>query len=635
MTPVPGRPPRIAGNWPRIRGHGTAGRVQHATHRALPSQRHWLDPVCAWLALGVPLIITILRASPATQWRDDLSVVRGLGIVPVGGEGTLSSLLMQLFSLLPVGGRLLRASLVSAVGVALSARLAYALARRLLDDNAVTPRLTPPLALAAALIATLCPVWQLEGTIAGGATLSVALVLAGLLLRPRAGARDARVWFGFGALISLTVFESHVAGLALMLVLGVQVAVLAEVPPRRNVLLCAAGAGVAALLCLVPALVRPLSGRAWVDLGYGLSTARVAAVDVAARHPGALTAWLRDVGVVSMGLAVLGGAWGLVRARTRWLMAPLAALVLADVVFPASRAGVLSPDPLSPLRLSAVIALAIAAALGVHTLALGLGRARVPMARPAAVLLVVFNFTLVLVTAQDSSYVANRRSQYGAEVWTDEALGDLPPRSMLLIRSPAVAWRLWAARLVRGERPDIVIVPLPLLDRGSIAEDLLAREPKLAPLVRDMAIRGKPTEYSLSTLADARPLYVELDPHWDQRLVDHLTPRPMWLGFAPHALGRSDRTPALAEGQKAFSRVLAAAITPTHRDRATLAVLESRAQEQAVALAALGDRDSVRAILADLKKIDPDQPFIAQMDKRFAEDRRGRVDVAGLLPMGR
>ncbi len=623
----------IAGNWPEIRGHGRAGRVQEAPRdAAAPSQRHWLDPVCAWLSLGVPLIVTALRASPATQWRDDLSIVRGLGIVPIGGEGTLSSLLMQLSSLLPIGGRLLRASLVSAVGLALSARLAYALARRLLDDNAHTPRLTPPLALAAVLIATLSPVWQLEGTIAGGATLSVALVLGGLLVRPRAETRDARVWLGFGALIALTVFESHVAGLALMLVLGVQVAVLAEVPPRRNVVLCAAGAGIATLLCLVPALVRPLSGRAWVDLGYGLSTAPLAAVDTAARKAGALTAWLRDVGVISMGLAVMGGAWGLLRARTRWLMAPLGALVLADVVFPASRAGVLSPDPLSPLRLSAVIALGIAAALGVHTVALGLRRANIPMARPAAVLLVVFNFTLVLVTAEDSSYVADRRSQYGAEVWTDEALGDLPPHSMLLIRSPAVAWRLWAARLVRGERPDIVVVPLPLLDRGSIASELLAREPKLAPLVRDMAIRGRPTEYSLSTLADARPLYVELDPNWDQRLVDHLTPRPLWLGFAPHALGRSDRTPALAEEHKAFSRVLAAAITPQHRDGATLAVLASRAQEQAVALAALGDRDSVRAILADLERIDPDQPFVAKMEKRFEADHRGRVDVAGLLP---
>ncbi len=606
--------------------------LQADRDRAAPSQRHWLDPVCAWLALGLPLVVTLLRASPATQWRDDLSVVRGLGIVPIGGEGTLSSLLMQLASLLPVGGRLLRAALVSALGVALASRLAYELARRLLEDNALSPRLTPPLALSAALLATFSPVWQLEGTIAGGATLAVALLFAGLLLRPRAATRDARVWLGFGALISLTVFESHVAGLALMLVLGVQVAVLAEVPPRRSVVLCAVGAAVTALLCLVPEVVRPLSGRAWVDLGYGLSTAPLAAVDTAARHPGAVTAWLRDVGVISMALAAVGGAWGILRGRTRWLMAPLGALVLADVLFPASRAGVLSPDPLSPLRLAAVVALAIAAALGVHTVVLGLRRAQIPMARPAAVLLVVFNFTLVLVTAEDSSYVADRRSQYGAEVWTDEALGDLPPHSMLLIRSPAVAWRLWAARLVRGERPDIVVVPLPLLDHGSIASELLAREPKLAPLVRDMAIRGRPTEYSLSTLADARPLFVELDPHWDQRLVDHLTPRPLWLGFAPHALGRSDREPALAEGRKAFSRVLAAAITPGHRDGATLAVLASGAREQAVALAALGDRKSAQAIVADLERIDPDQPFVAQMKKRFREDRRGRVDVAGLLP---
>lgn len=591
-----------------------------------------LSEWCGWLAFAIPLLVTLLRASPFTQWRDDLAVVRGLGFVPMAGEGTLASLLMQAASLLPVGGRLLRASLVGALGLAISARLVYTFAERLLRANAATPRLTPPLALAASLSATLAAAWQLEGTIAGGATLAAALALAGILLRPDARVGDARVWLGFGALVTVTTLESHSAGAALAVALAAQVLALGELPARRSIALFGAGALIAAALMLVPLLLRPLSGRAWVDLGYGLSSADLIAADVAAERPGALGAWFADVGLVSVVLALGGLGWGLARTRTRWLAAPLAALVAADLLFPATRTGLVAADPLAALRLLAVAALAIAAALGVHTLALGLLSSRLPMARGAAVLLVAFDFTLVLVTGEDSSYVADRRTQNAAEVWTDEAIGNLPPRSLLLVRSEAVAWRLWAARHVRGERPDVVVVPVPLLSRGSVAASLLREEPALAPLVRDLVISGRPSEYALSTLADARPLFVELDPEWDRRLVHHLIPRPLWLGFAPHALGRSDRTAALERGHRSFSRVLAVARTPDYRDAATLSVLTARAREQAVVLASLGDRDSVADLLLGLRDIDPGDPIAAELEARLGEKRRGGVDVAGLIP---
>ncbi|MCB9582143.1 MAG: hypothetical protein H6717_34225 [Polyangiaceae bacterium] len=593
--------------------------------------RHWLHPVCAWAALVLPLLVTLWRASTGTQWRDDMAIVRGLGLVPLGGEGTVSSVVMQLFALLPLGGRLLRASLASALALAVAARLVYALAVRLLDENAWTPRLTPLLAFAAALTTTLSPTWQLEGTIAGGATLAACLVLLGVMLRPDGRVGDARVWLGYGAFIAITSLESHAAGAALLVAIAVQVGVLGETPPRRNVGLLAAGALVTAALCLVPLAVRPFAERSWVHLGFGLSATDISAVDTAAQRPGALASWFREIGMIAVALAAVGGVWGVVRGRTRWLAAPLVALVLADVCFPASRAGVLASDPLASVRLLAVAGLGIGAALGVHTLAVGLGRAKIPFAQPAAALLVVFDFTLVLMTGEDSSYVADRRSQNAAEVWTDEALSALPNRSLILVRSQAVAWRLWAARVVRGERPDLVVVPLPLLDKGSVATSLLTMEPNLAPLIREMSLAGKPNEYSLSVLSDTRPLYVELDPSWDRRLVDHMIPKQLWVAFAPHAVGRSDRVAGRKHGRRAFERVLSAASTPTHQDSATLAVLGARAEEQAFALAALGDRGAVGEILADIKRIDPASPFASELEARMKKHRRGRVDVSGLL----
>jgi hypothetical protein len=411
-----------------------------------------------------------------------------------------------------------------------------------------------------------------------------------------------------------------------------QVLALGELPTRRSVALFALGAAIASAFLLLPLLLRPLSGRAWVDLGYGLSSSDVRAVDAAAERTGALVSWLRDVGIVSLGLAAIGAGWALIRRPTRWLAAPLVALVAADLAFPAARTALITADPLAPVRLLAVAALAILAALGVHTLALGLGRSPLPMARQAAALLVVFDFTLVLITGEDSSYVADRRTQSAADIWTDEAIGNLPHRSLLLVRDPAVAWRLWAARHVRGERPDLVVVPMPLLARGSVAADLLRDEPALAPLVRDLVITGRPSEYALSTLADARPLYVELDPSWDPRLMNHLVPRPLWLGFAPAAVGRSDRSLALERGHRAFERALAAAKTAEYREQATLSILSSRAREQAVVLAKLGDRDAARELISGLREIDPDDAVAVEISARMQASRRGGVDVAGLIP---
>ena len=594
-------------------------------------QRHWFDPICGWLAFALPLGLTLLRASPATQWRDDLSIVRGLGFVPLAGEGTLSSVLMQLFALMPLGGRLLRASFVSAFGLGLCAWLLFVLARRVLEANAHTPRLSSPLALSAALTATLAPSWQLEGTIAGGATLAAALALAGLLVRPRADSRDARVWLGVGALTAAAACESHAAGIALFGALAAQIAVLRELPPRRGIALFGAAAALVVALCLVPLLVRPFAPHAWVHLGFSLSGAAGAPVGEVTTRSAALTAWFREVGVVACALALGGGLWGLIRRRTRWLVVPLLVFVVADAVFPGGRASLLVTDALASLRVLAVGALAVCAVLGVHALALGLQRARIPMARQAAALLVVFQFTLVLVTADDSAFLADRRAQHGAEVWTDEALGGLPRRSLMLVRSEAVAWRLWAAWVVRGERPDAVVVPLPLLERGSVAGRLIALEPALTPLVRELAISDRPSEYALSTLADARPLFVEVDPSWDPRLFEHLVPHPLWLRFSPHALGRSDRNLALKSGRRAFRRVLGAALEPGVRDEATLAVLSARTSEQALVLAALGDRKSALHLIEDLKLIDPKHETALTLEKRLHGSEH-RVSFAELLP---
>jgi len=581
----------------------------------------------------IPLLVTAFRASASPVWRDDLPIVRALGLLPAGTEGRVTTVFVQLLSLLPLGGRWLRASWVGALSLALCSYLIYVLGRRVLERALETPRLTPALALAGALTATLAQSFQLEGTVAGGAPLATALVLAGLLLGFETVQRkDARLSFALGGLVGLTLSEAHAAALVLLFALLVQGAT-HRVLPRVRALLGFSG-GIVCFwgFALLPMLVRPLTTHAGLDFGHGLDASSLALVDASGVRITALSAWLSDVGVISFGLAIAGLIVGTMRRSTRASMMPLIALVLGDLAIPVSRVAVLTPDAFGSLRLLSIATLAVCAALAVQASAVALTRARIPFAQPASVLLVVFDFTLVFAGAEDSAFAADRRSETAAEVWTDRALASVPPDGLLLLRSEAVAWRLLAARIVRGQRPDLVVVPMPLLERGNVRARLLHTEPALAPLIREVALSGRPSEYALSSLADARPLFVEFDPSFDRAQLEHLVPQAFFMRFAPQPLGRSDRVAGLQQGSSDFRSVLAETERDGQRDAATRSVLLAETRGQALVAAALNDRKNLEGILATAHALDPEDALAREIARQLQKKTGAELSLAKLLP---
>lgn len=509
-----------------------------------------LEAICPKLAFAVPLVVTMLRTSPTGQWRDDLPVVRALGLVPSGPEGLLSTALTQLLALLPLGGRLLRAGWVSAIGLALAGVVAYHLIARALSLSVGTPRLTPLLALAATMTALLAPSWQAEGTLAGGITLGVALALSAIWI----AVDTPRRWtmLALGALTAATAIESHAAALALGVALLARALLIRRWPKPHT----AIEASIGFLAPVVPwalyLLIRPHAPNVELDLSGGIGTSSLMSVDAAAERTTALAAWLSDAGLLPCVLGLFGLGLGVFRKSIRALGAPFAALVAVDLGFPASKIGILASDTLAPVRLLSLVAIAGASALAVQAVATYVQRARLPFAEPASALLVVFHFTLAFAAAEDSAFAADRRDQVAADAWTDEALDALPQSALLLVRSEALAYRLWAAQIARGARTDLVVIPEPLLERGNVAALLLRQEPALAPLVREMALSGAPSEFSLSSLSDARPLFVEVDSRWSPRLRSHLGPRAFFPSFAAHPLGRSDRAQSLKEGAEGW-----------------------------------------------------------------------------------
>lgn len=598
----------------------------HLERRAGADSR-LLASICAWAALLIPAVVALGRLHLWAEWRDDLGVLRSVGLLPIGGEGVVSSALSQVFLALPVQGRALRAALLGVVALGLFGRLLFSMSYALLRRHSVMPRLTPLLALAASLVATLCSVAQREATTVGGGAVAACIGLGALLMRAHWDADDARRWAGLGVLVGLAAAENHAFAFALVLGLVLQALVQVEMPTPRSLGLAAVAFLLTGSLCLLPTFLRPLSHRAWVDLGLAWSRGAVVDSDPVS----VVQAWMSALGPVHAALALGGVVLVFFDVRGRALLLPSLAFFLVDALAPTRGDDLFLPDSLLAVRLLAIGAAAVASSIAVQSVVQVLRTTALPLARPAASLLVAFTFTLVLISAEDSERELNRSAARASEAWTREALDELPRGALALVHSPELAWRLWAAQALSGRRQDVVVVPIHLLGHGSVASSLLRIEPALVPMIREISVEGRPSEFALSTLADSRPLFVEFDMDWQGPLMDHVTPELLWFRFEPHSVGRTDRKIALGGDHSALLRILDAATTPTARDEATISVVATHTRTKATVLAALGDRDGVQQLLGHLRRLRPSDRFLDEMEQRLQREPRGSVDIAGLL----
>jgi hypothetical protein len=589
----------------------------------------WLDGPCAWLAWALPLSLGVWSASGGPRWQDDLAIVRGLGLVPAGSEGVVSSVGSQLLSLLPVGSRALRAGLVGVVALAACSAVSFSLLRGLLDQRRAFG-LNPLLALLGSQL------WALstESLSAAAAPGSAAVALLGLLLgarlvRSSSAASDARVFSLAGGLLGITFGESHTAALWLLAVfLGdwLLCGDDTELPWLRFAACFALGAGT----CTLVPWLRSASGHAWIDLG--LRSLPVEATPESAAWLGwaasaqqLSAATLARVGALAALFALAGALLGFADRSLRRSLAPWAILVGAGVLGPL----LLQCDParLALCSLAASAGLAAFVPLGLQAALAWLWSCQLPFAQPATVLGVSFAVTLVLQRVE-SAPSAPPQVELATEAWTEEALGRLPERSVLVVQSPALALRALSAQL-QGARPDVAVLPLPLLHRGSVSSRLLRRAPALAPALRQLAVNGVPDEYSFERLADARPLFVQLDARWDARLFDHLCPDALWLQFAARPLGKSERRAGVERARAALERLLQAD-APGWLDERTREVLAQQTGQQALALAALGEIEPAQRALRAASELRPEDRLAQALAQRL-EHGTGRVAINDLL----
>jgi hypothetical protein len=562
----------------------------------------------AWVAFALPLAVAIGRMTGEGHWSDDLAAVRALNLMQVGAEGLVSSALASAWAMLPVGDRLFRLGLSSALLVGLAGTLTYQLCFSLLDRS-VVPWLRALVALAAAFSATLGPLWQACGAGIGRGALAECLLLASTLQARRA--RDPKYWLAQALIIGLLCAEKRNLVPAALGIALVGALVTRSTPSPRQVWHAFALLGLTLTLTFLPSLLEMLGPPRGLRLGFDLDLPKTRAL------PGGPL--LEEVGWYAAGLAGCAVAFSAWRGNVAALAAPLFAFGCGLLLPRGSGGGA-----------AAVSALSALAGFGFLRIAVWLSEGRVSFARSALGLSALLHLCSVLLIAEDSRRVAERQSVNGTRAWSREAFGRLPARSLLLVRSPDAVWRLLASQAAEGTRPDVVIVPAPLLTHGTLAQQLLTIEPRLTRLIRDLAVSGAASEYALSEVADARPLRVELDADWSQPVLSHLVSDGLWFRLAPEALGRSDRAYALGSLEQARERIFQAAATRRGRDEATLTRLLDDVYAHAVVMAALGESKSARRVLADLERVAPGDARWQTLSGKLEAAPNGFAELADL-----
>jgi hypothetical protein len=591
----------------------------------------WFERACRTAAFFVPFGVALAHVASSPVWRDDLALLRGLAWVGNGRTGGVSAIVVQASFFVPLGSLYFRAGLAMAVVLGLAGLAIFSTTRALLERGADTPRLSAAVSAIAAFLATLGATGQREGTVAGGAAVALlggALVFAA---NPADALRERRRALALGLVLGALAGESGAVALAVTVGILVQLAVLRARPRRDEVFWALGGACASLLFVLAPLYIRPRAPGSFLDLGPSIAALGPLLSEGPPHALGGVGAMRDEVGRVALGLAGVGAAIGLARARYRGSVAPIVAVVLLDLLASWRETSLLSNEVLAPLHLVALALLCALVAVALQAAFVTMLDMQLALARQATLFFVMGALALATANAEEASFIADRSVLRGAEAFSDEAVERLAPGAAVLVRSRAAAHRLWAARAIDGSRPDLLVVPVPILGDTRVTLTLLRAEPALKQILRDVSLDGRPGEEALTILADARPALAELDPRWDRRVVSHLVADHFWLGFAPEPLGQSDRKAAFADLRSRFARVLAASTIDDRIEPMTAAVVRARLTDAAAEAAFLGDRDEAVALLGELGKVSSGDRFVTELTQRLAATKSGPVDIKGLL----
>ncbi|NOQ84333.1 MAG: DUF2723 domain-containing protein [Myxococcales bacterium] len=234
-----------------------------------------------------------------------------------------------------------------------------------------------------------------------------------------------------------------------------------------------------------------------------------------------------DLHVVTL-VAALLGAYFMLRVRASrkfglfWLTV-WAAFALGRAVL-----GFVSgnPDALAYLMLSyAALAILAVFAIGVLLSALAEALPNRPRLAPALGAILALMASSQFVRSSGASSLADF---VDTDVFDDGLRRSLPPRSIVLVHNPQTIFRFWGGEAEENNRPDVTMIPLPLLTYPSLVDRFVTDEPELTPLLRSYVLDGSLSVPELQSLAALRPVYVEMDVRVTQDMMDLLVPEQLY-----------------------------------------------------------------------------------------------------------
>jgi hypothetical protein len=532
-----------------------------------------LDLGCAAIAMALPVVVS--SSGAGTVAAADEGVVRVVGHGYTGLFRGLDAIVA-----LPFGAHARWATLVAA---ALFGLATFILARRL--GRAVAPGpLSLALAVLAAALATLTLPAQREAVLVSGNLLGALLVIAPVaLVAARAPYVAIAGVLGLAASYDIPVAITSALAVATF-------AILARKRPAWTDSLPLAIAIVPVAWMLWRRVVAP---DASLEVAFFASPMGEGAREVA--KSAAITIARAELGVVALAFAA-GGAVALLRSKiTRPLAASLVVVIAAaGAAFPALGA------PAGPVRFGATLlaglaAIAVLAAAGMAAVVALVANAKIPLARASATMIVLLEIAVPVRVFDDAQLALAKAPKDTTAKWNASVFGDLPKNAVVLVPNARLFLRARAAAATGELRADAIVLPTSGLGARATGREI-AREPLLAPLVRDLALYGAPEEFSLSQLAAARPLLVAFDSRWDKRFARHLVPQGAFDRYFVEPRGAPER-------MKAFATIAQDAMVSLRSSPALADATRDLLQARKSAATATGERDYTAAATAELERL--------------------------------
>ncbi len=598
------------------------------------------------LAGGLPLVVYLYTASGYAHWLDSGELVAAaadFGISHPPGH-PLASLVLGSANLLPVGALSFRVALVCALLAAIATvALFFAFEQTLRASGVIRDALIAPLCLTGTWWVAGSQAWWFQAVRPEVYALEAALLCIAIerLLRVATSIRDGdvRPLYHAALAIGLALANHHyVALLALVPAAWLLIGIWSSWGWRPFAWSTGfVGAGLLTYLFLP---LRALSDP-FLNLGdpstpsrfFWVVSAQAFQKSLGPERIAPFREHLADV-IVAMGqdlhlaslLLALLGAYFMLRIRavrklglfwlTLWLVYTIGRALLGFVHG--------NPDALAYFMLAyASVGVFGALALGVVLSALAEAAPGRPKLAPVLGALVAIASLFEFVRSHEDASLGPFAD---TDVFDDGLRRALPARAVVLAHNPSTIFRFWGGEAEELNRPDVTMIPLPLLGYPKLVDRLVSEEPELKSLLGNYILDGQLNAPDLQSLAALRPVLVEMDIRVDAELFDMLVPDQLYHRVLTADITEADEGEAMQRHGALWDDIYARIGEP--RDAQTEVQLLWRHYNDAVYFAGVGDLHGARRSVGAGLALNPHAQELLLMQEALKHAPPGeRIDI--------